>query len=400
MNVQPGEERVEVFDNKTRVFKKQQERKVVDEADQEPDFAAAVKSPCSHQQHKRAEKRHGRPECARAEKCQRQDSHRGGQREEESKFQHAVIESPSREARQHVDATSFPRAMIHQCYKAEIKDSRVKHQRQVVRVPPAVEEIGGNCQPRKPQARPAQRVKDRHDNQDEYEKWPGMEKHSAAGKRQSWQSLAVQRRVQGGSHRPSRRSLRRMKPAGGHSRILGDSRILRKSETRKRSSLGGSLSRWHWFATGLRRAKPCTPSPRWQRPNTSPPKSGGGPKLGKKPRLGVIPPALGCGFGNVEPVSSFLNCHPDEIPEFNQLCLPEIDGSESRQGLVNDQKLVVGRRSGEFHVLNIHSHLSATVPEGFAAPGTFNENAPHRLRGGGEKMGTPRPNLPVASSEA
>ena len=58
-DMEPGEDAVQVLRNEAGVLEEEQQGEVVDQADDQPDPAAAVKRAQAHQQHEQAKARHG-----------------------------------------------------------------------------------------------------------------------------------------------------------------------------------------------------------------------------------------------------------------------------------------------------------------------------------------------------
>jgi len=66
---------------------------------------------------------------------------------------------------------------------------------------------------------------------------------------------------------------------------------------------------------------------------------------------------------------------------------------------MNSQKLVVSGEGSDFHILQIHPHLPATMSRSTLAPRGINQDMPHGLRRGGEKMSTPGKSARLVSGQ-
>ena len=133
---------------KPGVFEEEQQREVVDEADQQPDSAAAEERAQRHEQHDQAEAApsSGRSVCGPTT-ASPSDAQRGQSRTEERDFQHPIIKAQPRQARRAHPPFALARAVIHQRDQEEIEQGGIDHQEQVVRIPPAVKEVGSHRQP-------------------------------------------------------------------------------------------------------------------------------------------------------------------------------------------------------------------------------------------------------------
>jgi len=67
-----------------------------------------------------------------------------------------------------------------------------------------------------------------------------------------------------------------------------------------------------------------------------------------------------------------------------------VDGGELVEGIIHGKEFVVITRRGNFNAFKFHAVLVATVTNGFFAPRLFNEDPPHGLSGGTEKMSPAR----------
>src|SRR2546421_10830402 len=67
--------------------------------------------------------------------------------------------------------------MVHEGDQAKIEQGGIDDEREIIRIPPSIEEIGGERQPGQPKSGSAQREKHREHDQQENQEWPGMEQH-------------------------------------------------------------------------------------------------------------------------------------------------------------------------------------------------------------------------------
>ncbi len=105
---------------------------------------------------------------------------------------------------------------------------------------------------------------------------------------------------------------------------------------------------------------------------------------------------------NASAASSFVIHEGTQLHEFRLLF---VLCGELVERVVHSRKLVVIRRQGQIHVLDIHPLLVSTAADCVLAAGAVNEDAAHLLGGGGETSraawrASVRSNEPVCRFEA
>ena len=107
----------------------------------------------------------------------------------------------------------------------------------------------------------------------------------------------------------------------------------------------------------------------------------------KKPGAGVGPPAFGGDFGDAERTGGLGVVETGEIAQFYQFGLRRVMACEFFERLVNcEQLVIVGAGSRKFKVVDIQPRLIAAMPWGAALAGPVDQDASHRLGGGGAKV--------------
>ena len=115
--------------------------------------------------------------------------------------------------------------------------------------------------------------------------------------------------------------------------------------------------------------------------------------LHAQPGAGVGPPLLGRGHGDAEDLGGFLETEAGEVTQVHQFRLPRIERGELGQRVVDREELVVIRRSGDVHLIDVQACVAGTAFGGEAATGPVHHDAAHGLGGGGEEV---LPALPSA----
>jgi hypothetical protein len=90
-------------------------------------------------------------------------------------------------------------------------------------------------------------------------------------------------------------------------------------------------------------------------------------------------------------LGGFLNGHPDEVAEFNQLRFLGMLQRQLVHGLMDRQQLVIFGRGEQIEVGQVDALLIATMSDGAPFPGAIDENSPHGFGRGAKKM---RPAIP------
>ena len=111
--MQPRKDRVQVLGEETGVFEEDQQRQVVNQADQEPDLTAAIECPQPHEEHEHTQASHRRPQGCRTEHRQDQDPQRSQARTHECDFQHPIIKLQPRQAPDYIYRFALVRAVVH-----------------------------------------------------------------------------------------------------------------------------------------------------------------------------------------------------------------------------------------------------------------------------------------------
>ena len=89
-----------------------------------------------------------------------------------------AIDRPTLQMLKQFAAALARRAMVHQRDQQIVQRRRIDHQQQVIRIPPGVKEVRRRQQPWNPKPRAANPIKHRQHNQHEDQKWPGVKKHA------------------------------------------------------------------------------------------------------------------------------------------------------------------------------------------------------------------------------
>jgi len=110
-----------------------------------------------------------------------------------------------------------------------------------------------------------------------------------------------------------------------------------------------------------------------------------------EPGLGVGPPAFRRGLGDVEDAGGLFGGEPDEVPELHELGLLGVKGGEPLECVVEGEELVVLDGGGEVEYVEFDVFGTGPVAEGALASGAVDEDAAHRLGGGGEEVGAVLP---------
>jgi len=106
----------------------------------------------------------------------------------------------------------------------------------------------------------------------------------------------------------------------------------------------------------------------------------------EKPRAGVGPVIVRSPSRDVHRFGGFLQGQANEVTQLDQFGFLLISGGESVERLVDGQYLVPCGSGGKIGLVKFDSLLAAAMTHGSLAPGAFDEDAPHRLGGGGEEM--------------
>src|SRR4051794_2732840 len=106
----------------------------------------------------------------------------------------------------------------------------------------------------------------------------------------------------------------------------------------------------------------------------------------KQPRARVGPPAFGSGFGDAQNFSGLLDFQPDEVPELDQFGLLRFELSETVEGVVERQQLVIRRWAGNFDLIGVQVLGTRTAALAVLAPCAINEDAAHGFGSGPKKM--------------
>jgi hypothetical protein len=67
--------------------------------------------------------------------------------------------------------------VVHERDQAEVEDRGIKNEEQIVRIPPAIKEVGGHRQPRQPEEGFSQREKHRQHHQQKNQEGPSVKEH-------------------------------------------------------------------------------------------------------------------------------------------------------------------------------------------------------------------------------
>ena len=111
------------------------------------------------------------------------------------------------------------------------------------------------------------------------------------------------------------------------------------------------------------------------------------PNLPVEPGAGVGPVILGRAGGNAEHYRRFIIGHTDEVTELHQFRLGFVLGGELVERLADGEELIVVSFRREVNCFNVHALLISAVTRGAFAAGAVNQNATHRLGGGGKEVG-------------
>ena len=106
----------------------------------------------------------------------------------------------------------------------------------------------------------------------------------------------------------------------------------------------------------------------------------------KQPGAGVGPIIIGRAGGDAEGIRGFLEGHANKITEFDEFGFGLAQRGEFFEGVVDGEQLVVVGRGGKVHVFEIDALLAAAMTVRALAPSPIDQDAAHRLSGGGEEM--------------
>src|SRR5215510_5152725 len=98
------------------------------------------------------------------------------------------------------------------------------------------------------------------------------------------------------------------------------------------------------------------------------------------PRIG--PPAVRRAGRDAEHRRRLVEVQAGEGPQLEKLRLLRLEGSEASQGLIQGQQTLVALRSGQRDLVEVEALQLAAAFVATSAPGIFNQDAPHGLRGG------------------
>src|SRR5882724_10306231 len=101
----------------------------------------------------------------------------------------------------------------------------------------------------------------------------------------------------------------------------------------------------------------------------------------QKPSARKRPVILDGGNGNPHHLGDFLIGHASEVFELHQLGLKRMLRGQFVQDLMHRQKVFVSVGRGRVESIQIHTPVTSTVALGSFAPGSFYQNASHRLAG-------------------
>ena len=103
--------------------------------------------------------------------------------------------------------------------------------------------------------------------------------------------------------------------------------------------------------------------------------------------------ALGGALADFHSRSSLLDGESCEVAELHKSRLLRIPGSEEVERFVDGQQFVLGLRSGDLDLIHVHPRHRPAAAEGMSPAGSLDQDPPHRLGGGAEKMGAIFENL-------
>ena len=103
---------------------------------------------------------------------------------------------------------------------------------------------------------------------------------------------------------------------------------------------------------------------------------------------GVSPVAVGGGRRDAGDFGGFGEGEAGEVMQVHQLRLARVVRGEAVEGFVDGEEFtVLFRGGGDFDFVHIDVLAPAAVARGEPVPGAVDEDAPHGLGGGGEKVG-------------
>ena len=124
--------------------------------------------------------------------------------------------------------------------------------------------------------------------------------------------------------------------------------------------------------------------------------------LAKKPGARVSPIAFGRRLRNTQRLRRLLDCHADEIPEFDQFRLACVVGGKTVECLVHGELFVfIAAGRGDLHggVVDADPLQSTPVTNRFLASSVVNNDASHVLGRDSEEMGAPLPLPTILASK-
>jgi hypothetical protein len=107
----------------------------------------------------------------------------------------------------------------------------------------------------------------------------------------------------------------------------------------------------------------------------------------KQPSAGVCPVILGRARRDAEHFRRFIVGQANEVTQLHQLGFDFMFESKFVERVTDGEKLVVGWWRGCIRILKLYALLIAAMTHGALAASAINENATHRLGGGGEEVG-------------